>query len=365
MRILLSIILLFLPKLLLASENELNFLTWADYIKPEIIKRFEQESGIKVNVDYVDSHYILEAKIMANGNEYDITTPTLAPFFIRQVQFGLFMPIEFNKLQHYHSIDPNIIAFEKAAENSDKYAVPFMLDSVGIGYDYNKIKAIMPNAPIDSLEIIFNPNILKNFSSCGVEILDSPEEIISLALIYLELNPNSESEEDLNKVAALLNKIRPFINSINGSLYFNNLGSGDNCLVLGYAGDILHAKKMSLTSGNKLDIKYTLPKEGSIMTLDLLAIPKSSLNKAAAYKFIDFILRPDINAEIANNIGFASPNKASYPFIKKEYIDDFNIYPQKSQKLDKLHSLKVPSPSFNRLRNRIWIKFISDELGSN
>lgn len=362
MRIILSIILLFLPLALSANDRQLNFLTWADYIKPEIIKKFEQETGIKVNVDYVDSHYILEAKIMANGNEYDVTTPTLAPFFIRQVQFGLFALIEFNKLHYYKSIDPNIIEFEKAAENSDKYAVPFMLDSVGIGYNYDKIKVIMPDAPIDSLATIFNPDILKNFSSCGIEMLDSPEEIISLALLYLGLNPNSEAEEDLAMVAKLLSKIRPLISSINGSLYFNNLGSGDNCLVIGYAGDILHAKKMSQNSGNKLDIRYVLPKEGSIMTLDLLAIPKTSLNKAAAYQFIDFILRPDINAEIANNIGFASPNTASYPLIKKEYLDDANIYPQRNHKLKLLHTLKVPSPSFNRLRNRVWIKFISDEL---
>lgn len=364
MRFLLSVFLFFLPYLAFCldrSHNQLNFLTWADYIRPEVIAQFEQESGIKVNVDYVDSHYALEAKIMA-VNDYDVTTPTLAPFFMRQVQFGLFKQLDYHRLQNYKNIDPKIIAFEKLADNSDRYAVPFIIDSVGIGYDYNKIVKLMPTAPLNSLALFFDEDIVKNFTSCGVEVLDSPEEITALALIYLGLNPNSESEEDLQKVANLLRKIRPYINSINSALYFNSLGSGDNCLVVGYAGDIVHAKKKSLISGNHFDIRYILPSQGSVMTLDLLAIPTSAPNEANAYKFIDFIMRPDINAAIANSLGFTSPNQASYPLINKEYFDNPNIYPL-SHNIDKLNMLRIPSPSFNRLRNRVWIKFITDEWG--
>jgi len=363
MRILLSVFLFFLPLVALANDkpkNELNFLTWADYIKPEIIEQFEQETGIKVNVDYVDSHYILESKIMADSNEYDVTTPTLAPFFLRQVQFGLFLPLDHKIIKNYKYVDPKVIAFERSAENSDKYSVPFMIDSIGMGFDYNKIKAIMPNAPFNSLALVFDPNIVKNFSTCGVEILDSPEEVIALALIYLGLDPNSESEADLQKAGNLLRQIRPFISSINGSLYFNSLGSGDNCLVVGYSGDIVHARHLSQVSGNNLDIRYILPEEGSVMILDLMAIPTTAPNKENAYKFIDFIMRPTVNAAIANNLGFTSPNSASYPLIRKEFIDNPNIYPLQSNKT-KLYTLKVPSPGYNRLRNRIWIKFITDE----
>ena len=343
------------------KNNRLNILTWADYIQPEIFKQFEQENNIKLHIDYIDNNYSLESKLIATSHDYDITTPTLAPFFIRQVQFGLFQSLDHKHLKNYQYIDSKIIDLEKKANNSQLYAIPFMFDSVGIGYDHNKIKSIIPNLEMNSLKIIFDPEILQNFSKCGVEMLDSAEEIIALALIYLGYDPNSESEYELKKVSKLLSKIRPFISNINGTLYFNNLASGDNCLVIGYSGDIVQARQMSHKSGNNLDIRYILPKEGSILTLDLMAIPINSPNKENAYKFLDFIMRPEINAKIANFIGYTSPNFKSYPLIKKELIENPNIYPLNNSDI-KFHIIKIPTPSYNRLRNRLWMKFLSDEL---
>lgn len=357
------LLLIFLPFLSVAkSGGEVNFLTWAGYISPAIIKQFEQESGIKVNLDYVDSQYALEAKIISINNDYDLTLPALAPFFMRQVQFGLFQALDHSKFQNYKYIDEKVIAFEKEANNSENYAAPFMVDTVGIGYNHNEIIEIMPNVPLDSLNMVFDPNIVKNFAKCGVEMLDSSEEIFALALIYLGLDPNSESEEDLKKAFEVLHRIRPFVNNINGTLYFNNLASGDNCLVIGYSGDIRHAKKMSEQSGNNLDIRYILPKEGSVMTLDLMAIPVSAANKENAYKFMDFLMRPEINAQIANSTGFTSPNTGSYPLIHENLRENPNLYPLQHNRGESLHTLKISTSAFNRLRNRAWMKFLSDDV---
>lgn len=361
MRSFLFIIIIIIPSLILAAnKNTLNLLIWADYIKPDVIKQFEQETGIKVNPTYVDSHYSLEAKLIAVNSGYDVTTPTLAPFFMRQVQFKLFQTLNHQLLSNYKNIDPKVLEFEIKANNSEAYAAPFMVDTVGIGYDYNKIISIMPDAPLNSLKLIFDPSIVKHFEKCGVELLDSSEEIFALAMIYLGIDPNSEAEEDLRKVSDLLNKIRPYIRNINSTLYFNNLGSGDNCLVIGYSGDIVHAHKISQQSGKNLDIRYILPKEGSILTLDLLAIPVDAPHQENAYKFIDFVLRPEINARIANAIGFTSPNIASYPMIKEEFRENPNIYPFQHN-VDNFYTLKIPKSSFNRLRNRAWMKFLSGE----
>ena len=362
MKKILLLILLF-PLTLYANKGkngEVNFLTWAGYIKPGVIEQFEQETGIKVNATYADSHYSFETKLISINNEYDVAIPSLAPFFMRQVQFGLFQPLYHSLLRNYKYIDPKVIAFEKNRNNSDDYAVPFMIDTVGIGYDYKKIINIMPDAPLQSLDLVFNPEIVKQFAECGVEILDSPEEIFGLALIYLGLDPNAGSEEDLKKASEVLSKIRPYINNISGSLYFSNLGSGDNCLVIGYSGDILHARKISKQYDNDLDIRYIFPEEGSILTLDLMAVLANAPNKDNAYKLIDFIMRPEINAEIANAIGFTSPNLASYFLIKPELRDNPNIYPLQHN-IDKIYTLKIPSSSFNRLRNHAWMKFLSDE----
>ncbi len=355
-----TLLLFFLLPCFVNASERLNILTWADYIQPEIFKQFEERTGIKTHVDYIDNNYTLESKLLATSHDYDITVPTLAPFFMRQVQFGLFQPLDSTRLKNYTNIDPKVIKFEEEANKSNEYAIPFMLDSVGLGYDFNKLLGIMPNAPLNSLEIIFNPEILKHFQGCGIEMLDSAEDIIAMAQIYLGLNPNEQSEENLKKAAMLLKKIRPFISNINSHLYFNNLASGDNCLVIGFSGDIVQAKQMSQKSGQNLDIRYTLPKEGSILTLDLMAIPKNAPNKDNAYKFLDFILEPAINAAIANHIGYTSPNIKSYPFIKKEFIGNPNIYPLASY--NKFHTMQIPSSNYNRKRNLIWMKFLSDAL---
>lgn len=360
MKNLLIFFLILLPFVTNAREDsKLNILTWADYIQPEIIAQFEQETGIKLHVDYVDNNYSLEAKLMATSHDYDITVPTLAPFFIRQVQFGLFQSLDHKLLNNYKYIDQKVINLEKEANNSDNYAIPFMLDSIGIGYNHTKITSIMPDAPLNSLRMIFDPEILKHFKDCGIEMLDSAEEITALALLYLGIDPNSPSEEDLIKVSELLKKIRPFINNINSTLYFNNLASGDNCLVVGYSGDIVQARQISHKSGNNLDIRYLLPKEGSILTLDLMAIPINAPNKENAYKFLDFIMRPEINASIANFIGYTSPNYKSYPLIRPELINNSNIYPLDKKNYN-LYIMKIPTPSYNRIRNRNWMKFLSD-----
>lgn len=357
------LLLILLPFISIAKPNgELNFLTWAGYISPSVIKQFEQESGIKVNVDYVDSQYALEAKIIAINNDYDLTLPALAPFFMRQVQFGLFQALDHSRFKNYKYIDQKVIAFEEIANNSDNYAVPFMVDTVGVGYNHQEIIKIMPDIKLDSLDMVFNPEIVKHFSKCGVEMLDSSEEIFALALIYLGLDPNSESEEDLKKAFEVLRRIRPYINNINGTLYFNNLASGDNCLVIGYSGDIRHARRMSEQSGNDLDIRYILPKEGSVMTLDLMAIPVAAANKDNAYKFMDFLMRPEINAKIANSTGFTSPNTASFPLLHQELRENSNLYPLQHNRGDSLHTLKISTSFFNRLRNRAWMKFLSDDV---
>ncbi len=349
-----------IPNLLFAKSEKLNILTWADYIQPKIFQQFEKETGIKLHIDYIDNNYSLESKLTATSHDYDITVPTLAPFFIRQVQFGLFQPLDHSLLPNYKNIDPIVIEYEQRAHFSDRYAIPFMLDSIGIGYNKQKIDQIMPNAPVNSLEVIFNPELLKKFSQCGVEFLDSAEEITSLALLYLNLDPNTKKLEDLDKAEELLKKIRPFINNINSMLYFNNLASGDNCLVVGYSGDVIQARQISSQSGKNYDIKFALPKEGSFLTMDLMAIPLNSPHRKNAYKFLNFILRTDIIAEIANHIGYTSPNKASYPFIKKEFIEDRNIYPLQDKNY-KFNMLEIPSPQFNRKRNLNWMKFLSHE----
>jgi putrescine transport system substrate-binding protein len=343
-------------------KEQLNILSWSNYIAPEIIKEFEHRTNIEVNIDYIDSNYSLESKIISANNGYDITIPTLAPFFMRQVQFGLFQVLDFSKIKNYNYVDDKAIEFSKTSNRSDKYSVPFMVDTVGMGYDYDKITSIMPDAPLNSLHLVFNPEIVKNFASCGVELLDSPEDVISLALLYLGLDPNSQSIEDLDRVALVLKNIRPYIRNINSVLYFNNLASGDNCLVLGYSGDIVQSKQNAHKSGKKLDIRYILPKEGAILTIDLMAIPIAAPNKNNAYKFIDFILEPEINAKIANAIGFTSPNKASYPLIYKEFFNNPNIYPLVGKQNIQLYILDIPTPVYNRRRNLTWMKFLSDEL---
>jgi len=228
-----------------------------------------------------------------------------------------------------------------------------MIYTVGLGYNVDKIAKRIPADKIGSWDMFFDKDTVAKLADCGVAALDSPSEVMAAALHYLNLKPTSEDLGDLVKATALLQSIRPSIRYFNTSQYINDLANGDICLVLGYSGDVLQAKKRAAEAGQGVNIAYAIPREGAEVGFDMMAIPADAPNPKAALKFIDYILRPETAAAISNRVFYKNPNKAATPLVDEEVRNDPGIYPPDEVRT-KLYSATPHSPQFDRSLTRAW-----------
>jgi putrescine transport system substrate-binding protein len=336
-----------------AEEPVLNIYNWSDYIAPDTLANFTKETGIKVTYDTFDSNETLEAKLVAGNTGYDVVVPSLT-FLARQVQAGVFQPIDKSKLSNYGNIDPEIYALIAKNDPDNKYAVNYLWGTTGIGYNVKKIRELLgPDAPTDSWALFFDPKNLAKLKQCGVYVLDTPSEIMPLALNYLGEDPNSFDEKVIRKGEALLKSIRPYITQFHSSEYINALANGDACIAIGWSGDVFQARDRAEEAGKGVEIAYVIPKEGAAVWFDMLAIPKDAKHPGNAHKFIDYILRPDVIAGISNEVAYANANKASLPLVDQELKDNPGVYPTPEAN-KRLFSLAVLPPDVDRLFTRIW-----------
>jgi len=338
-----------------AEEPTLNIYNWSDYIAADTVPNFEKSAGVKVNYDTYDTNETLEAKLSAGSSGYDLVVPTLTPFLARQIKAGFYLPLDKSKLSNWSHLDKNLLERMAVYDKDNQYAIPWLTGTLGIGYNAEKVKALLPDAPVDSLKMIFDPALLEKFKGCGIAMLDSPTEVFPAALNYLGLNPDSQKPEDLQKAADLLAKVRPFIRKFDSAEYINDLANGDMCLVWGYSSDVNLSRRRAQEAGKGVTIVYAIPKEGSQRYIDTMAIPKDAPHADAAYKFLNYIMDPKVIAETTNEIYVGNGNADSLPFVKPEIAKDPGIYPP--AEIDKtLFTISVSTPDIDRLRTRLWTK---------
>lgn len=344
-----------------AAQQTLHIYNWSDYIAKDTIPNFEKETGIKVVYDVFDSNEVLEAKILAGHTGYDLVVPS-NDFLGKQIKAGAFLKLDKTKLTHYKNLDPKLMTLlSKSADPGNQYGIPYMWGTTGIGYNVDKIKKILgPNAPLNSWDLVFQPKYMKKLQKCGVSFLNAPTEILSAALNYAGKNPNSTKPSDYTKVALpLLDRIRPYITEINSSQYINDLANGDVCVVIGWSGDVLQAADRAEQAKNGVHIKYMIPKEGAMVWFDMMAIPKDAPNPNAALKFINYILRPKVVAQISDYVAYANPNLASKPYLEKDILNNPAIYPPEAIR-QKLYTAKMLPMKIDRLRTRVWTQFLQN-----
>src|SRR5580658_3623681 len=241
------------------AEKILNVFNWSDYIDPTIVPAFEKEYGIKVNYDVFDSNEVLETKLLAGRTGYDVVVPS-ASFLQRQIQAGVFQKLDKSLLPNLKNLDPDIMRRIEVNDPGNQYGVNYLWGTSGVGYNETQIAAAMPNAPVDSFAMFYDPNVIRNFQKCGVSILDAPDEMVGTMLLYLGRDPNSEKLEDLQAAEKVLLAIRPYVRYINSSKYIEDLANGELCLALGWSGDVLQARLRAKDAGRSTKIKYNIAK---------------------------------------------------------------------------------------------------------
>lgn len=335
------------------SQEVLRMYNWSDYMTTETLKNFEKETGIRVIYDVFDSNEVLEAKLLSGRSGYDLVVPS-NNFLSKQIQAGAFSTLDRDKLSNYANLNPELMRKLLISDPENAHGVPYLWGTTGIGYNVDKVKAILgDDAPVDSLELIFNPKYAAKLAKCGVVMLDSPDEIVPQAMLYLGLDPNSHKKEDLKAAGAMLAKIRPYITYFNSSRYISDLANGDVCVAYGFSGDIFQAAARAVEAKNGHRIDYSIPKEGAVLWFDMLAIPKDASNKVNAHKFIDYLLKPKVIAAITNYVAYANPNQAAKPFVDKAVINNQSIYPSE-EIMATLYMKKDRPLKAQRVMTRVW-----------
>jgi putrescine transport system substrate-binding protein len=338
-----------------ANAKVLNLFIWADYMAPDTIENFEKQTGIKVNVAFYDSNEDLETKLLAGSSGYDVVVPS-ASFFERQIKAGIYLPLDKTKLSNLPNLDPALMARVSANDPGNSHGVIYMWGTIGLGYNEKMIRELMPDAPVDSWRLVFDPAVASKVAKCGINFLDSPAEMLRVVYSYLGKDPNSQKPEDLAAAEKVLEGIRPYIRNISTADYIEALANGDLCIAVGYNGDLLQSRDRAHDANKGIDISYTTPKEGTILWIDSLAIPKDAPHPANALAFIDFILTPQVAADITNFKRFANANLASQPLLLPDVKADSGIYPT-PEIMARLKVQTADTPQQARLVTRAWQKF--------
>ena len=248
---------------------------------------------------------------------------------------------------------------EARAERHDPggaHSVVYLWGTTGIGYDAGKVRAIMPDAPVDSWALVFDPAVVSKFKDCGVSVLEDPTDMVGTMLVFLGKDPNSESEADLKLAEDRLLAIRPYIRQISSSQYIEGLANGDLCIAVGYSGDVLQARDRAAEAGKPVDIRFSIPKEGALMWFDTLAIPADAKHPGNAHLFIDYLMRPEVAARNSNFVNYANANAASTPLVNEDLRNDAGIYPDAATK-SRLQPNLSKSAEYSRQLNRAWTRF--------
>jgi putrescine transport system substrate-binding protein len=342
-----------------AEEPRLNVYNWSDYIASGTIPKFEAETGIKVTYDVYDSNEVLEAKLLSGRSGYDIVVPSESPFMARQIAAKVYRVLDKSKLGNWKNLDPQFLELVAAADPGNQHGVPYLWSDTGIGFNELQLRAALgAAAPVDSLALIFDPAVAAKLANCGISLLDTPQEVFPAALAYLGLDPKSRDLADLDKASAVLEKIRPYIRKFHSSQYINDLANGDLCAALGYSGDVVQARNRAREAGNAVEIGFRVPKQGAMMSVDMLGIPTDAPHPENALRFIDYLLRPEVIAEITNAVSYPNPNVPATALVKPDIRDDPAVYPPEDVRRRLYIDLPAP-PAYERARTRAWTRLKS------
>jgi len=338
-----------------AAAETLNVYNWNDYIAEDTLDRFTEETGIAVNYDVFDSLELLEQKLLVGRSGYDIIVPTARPTLARLIQAGAVQPLDKSKIPNLANLDTALMQRVADADPGNQHAAIYLWGTIGIGVIPEKITALMPDAPLDSFDLLFDPAVTSRIAPCGLTLLDSAIDSFPTVFHYLGLHPDSMEPADLMAVQDRLMAVRPHLKTFVTGAVINNLAGGDTCAALAYSGDVLQASQRAAEAGSPFTVEYVIPKEGVQVWFDVLAIPSDAPNPDAAHRFIDFVLRPDIMADISNYVQYGNAVPDSLPMVDPEIRDDPAVFPS-AEAIDGMFTVSELPPAAARQRTRVWTR---------
>ena len=339
------------------EEKVLNVYNWSDYIAEDTLKNFEKETGIKVRYDNFDNNEIVHAKLVAGKTGYDVVVPSSYWAKI-QADGGLLMKLDKSKLPNYKNLDPALLEQLAKLDPGNQYQVNWLWGYTTVGINVEKVKAALGGMPMpdNAWDLVFKPEYISKLKGCGVSFLDSATEVIPAALHYLGKPAYSKTQADYAGVAPLLKSVRPYVTLFSSSGYINDMANGSICVALGWSGDINIARQRAIEGKTGQNIQALIPKTGGILFFDVMVIPADAPHPNNAYKFIDYILRPEVHASLTNKVFYANPNKESRKFIKPEVASNPTVFPG-PEDMKKMQAPDALSNDIRRTMTRLYTSF--------
>jgi putrescine transport system substrate-binding protein len=302
---------------------------------------------------------VLETKVLQGQTGYDVVVPSNhnVP---RYIAAKAIQPLDKARLKGLENLDPAVVAHMAPFDPGAKYAVPYMQGTIGIGYNAEAVAKRLGGRPVDSWSVVFDPKSLAKLKDCGVYFLDASEDMYAVALNYLGKDPNSKDPKDYAAATDLLLKARPYVRKFHSSEYIDALANGDICVAIGYSGDVLQAKSRAEEAKNKVRLAYAVPKEGSQVWFDVFTIPLDAPNPAAAYSFLNFMLRPDVIARASNYTKYANANAAATKLVDPSVRDDPAAYPP-PELARRLFVTTTKDQALLREVNRQWTRVLTGQ----
>ncbi len=341
-----------------ATAEEVRVYNWSDYIDEDLLTKFEEETGIDLIYDVFDSNELLETKMLAGGSGYDVVVPS-GTFLQRQITAGAFQKLDKGKLPNLSHMWGAIEERTSKYDPDNEYSINYMWGTTGLGVNTGKVaEALGDDAPIGSLDLVFNPANMEKLASCGVHFLDAPTELVPAALKYIGEDPDSQDPDVIAKAEAVLSGVRPYIQKFHSSEYINALANGDICVAFGWSGDILQARDRAWEAENGVEIAYNAASEGALMWFDQMAVPVDAPNPSGAHVFLNFIMDPANIAAASNYVYYANGNIASQELLVEDVIDDPAVYPD-DETVKNLFTTTPYDAKVQRVVTRMWTRIKS------
>jgi putrescine transport system substrate-binding protein len=335
-----------------AQAGVVNVYNWSDYIGETTLADFEAETGIGVVYDLFASNEEMQAKMLAGSSGYDVVLMQglALPRFIAA---GVFTPLDRARLPNFGNLDPALMTIFQGFDPGNTHGIPYTYGSVGVTYNVDLVRKLLPDADLSSLDTIMLPQNAERLAECGFTLLDSPTEIGFMVMSWLGIDPNTAGPTEYARMADAFAAIRPYVQAFDNTAYLNNMPSGEVCAANNWAGDYRTMTVRAAEVGLDLNLEYHVPKTGAPAWVDFLCMPADAPNIDNAYMFLDYMLRPEVIAAFTNFVGYANANKAARSFVNPEILNDPAVYPD-SETLSRLYTPRPQTAEQDSELSRAW-----------
>lgn len=293
------------------EERELNVYIWTNYLPDDVLADFEQRTGIDATVDTYDSNEILLEKLQSGVADYDVVVPS--DYMLRVLASEeLLLPLDRDRLQGFANLDPRFL--DQEFDPGNRHSIPYLWGTTGLGYDRTRV-----DAPIDSWNAVFDER-----HAGRILMLDDPREAFGVALKLMGRSLNETDPAVLRQAAARLKAQKRLVKTYNSSDFANLLAAGDVDVAHGWNGELAE-----VVAKDPQRFAYVVPREGSTLWIDSVAIPAKAAHVEEAYAFLSFLMEPEIAARIVNGVHYAGANRAALDRIAPGIRNDPSIYPPK------------------------------------